>query len=63
MQNNPYVDLLDKLQNGEIEEIVIERDDFFVFREVWINREDRTSFVGEAGLNGKIIYRYEMDAK
>jgi hypothetical protein len=30
---------------------------------VWINREDRTSFVGEAGLNGKIIYRYEMDAK
>jgi hypothetical protein len=51
------------LQNGEIEEIIIERDDFFVFREVWINREDRTSFVGEAGLNGKIIYRYEMDAK
>jgi len=30
MENNPYVDLLDKLQNGEIEEIVIERDDFFV---------------------------------
>ena len=63
MENNPYIDLLDKLKKGEIEEIVVEKETFFTFREVWIDREDRTSFVGEAGLNGKIIYRYEADSK
>ncbi|MGX7195372.1 hypothetical protein [Enterococcus olivae] len=55
---NQYTDFLEKLKLGEIQEIVVERDDFFVFREAWLARSDRTEFVGEAGLNGKIIYRY-----
>ena len=55
---NPFVKLLEQLSQGEIEEFVVTRDEFITFREAWLLRDDRTSFVGEAGLEGRIIYRY-----
>lgn len=55
---NQYTLLLEQLKKGECAEIVVEKEAFFTFREAWIARADRTLFVGEADLNGKIIYRY-----
>ena len=56
---NPYANLLEQLSQGEINEFTVSREDFLTFREAWLLRADRTSFIGEAGLEGKIIYRYE----
>lgn len=58
MTENKFEQLLDQLEQGEIDELVVEKTEFLDFREVWLLRENRTSIVGEAGLNGKIIYRY-----
>ena len=43
---------------GLIEEIIVKREDFMTFREAWMQTENRVEIVGEAGLNGQIIYRF-----
>lgn len=58
---NQYVERLEQLKRGEIKEIVVEREAFFEFRDAWLVRPDRASFIGEAGLNGKIIYRFSNE--
>lgn len=58
MVENPYESLLEQLKSGEVNELIVDQADFMTFREVWKTHEDRTKFVGEAGLKGKIIYRY-----
>ncbi|KAF1305392.1 hypothetical protein IV487_00915 [Enterococcus saccharolyticus] len=63
VDENPYTSLIEQLMTGEIPEIVVERDDFFTFREVWKEHPQRVQIVGEADLNGKIIYRYQPDRK
>lgn len=32
-----------------------------LFRDAWISLPDRAEIVGEAGLNGRIIYRYQKE--
>jgi hypothetical protein len=59
MNENKFVQQIEKLRSGEIEELPVEQSEFLLFREAWLNLEDRMKFVGEAGLNGLIIYRYQ----
>lgn len=58
MTENPYQEKLVALKEGKIAEIIVEAKDFPAFREVWKDMPDRMEIVGEAGLNGRIIYRY-----
>ncbi|MBM7688536.1 hypothetical protein BCR24_07090 [Enterococcus ureilyticus] len=58
MNENSFKEQINALKEGEISEFTVEPQDFTAFREVWKNLPDRMSFVGEAGLNGRIIYRY-----
>lgn len=58
MPENPYEEMIASLKEGKIPEIIVEPKDFFQFREVWIQLPDRMDIIGEAGLNGRIIYRY-----
>lgn len=58
MYENPFEEQINALKEGTISELVIEPQNFTAFREVWKKLPDRMSFVGEAGLNGRIIYRY-----
>ncbi|EOL46099.1 hypothetical protein RV11_GL001175 [Enterococcus phoeniculicola] len=53
-----YEKKLDELKEGTINEIEVSKENFFLFREAWLKREDRKFFVGEAHLNGDITYRY-----
>ncbi|MFK4565934.1 hypothetical protein [Enterococcus sp. UD-01] len=53
-----YEEQLKALKEGTLPELVVDPQNFMAFREVWKNLPDRMSIVGEAGLNGRIIYRY-----
>lgn len=54
-----YETQMDQLKSGEIKEIYVPRENFMTFRDIWIKREDRKYFVGEAAHNGNITYRYD----
>jgi len=54
-----YDQQLDKLKSGEIKEIYVPRENFMMFRDIWIKREDRKYFVGEAAHKGNVTYRYD----
>ncbi|MFD1898930.1 hypothetical protein [Enterococcus termitis] len=58
MIENPFKKQIEDLRVGTISEIIVDPKDFPAFREVWKNLPDRMSIVGEAGLNGRIIYRH-----
>lgn len=49
---------LNQLIQGEVDTLMIEKNDFMTFREIWFSHEEKESIVGEALHNGKIIYRY-----
>lgn len=58
MIDNPYTEKIEQLRQGTLAEIVVEREELLIFREAWRVQEDKRQIVGEAGLNGRIIYRY-----
>ncbi|MFJ7825141.1 abortive phage infection protein [Psychrobacillus sp. NPDC096623] len=49
---------LNMLQSGEINEIVIEKNDFIALREVLVQREDFKHFSGNAKQGGQVVYTY-----
>jgi hypothetical protein len=55
---NPFEEQINALLEGRITELIVDPQDFPAFREIWKNLPDRMSIVGEAGLNGRIIYRH-----
>ncbi|GCF95425.1 hypothetical protein NRIC_33160 [Enterococcus florum] len=59
--NNPYEEKIQQLRNGDISEFTVTRDDFFLFREVWLKQEDRKCFRGIAGHDGVIVYVYDTN--
>ncbi|MGX7244635.1 hypothetical protein ACWOC1_07270 [Enterococcus quebecensis] len=63
MHENPFEAQIKALKEGDISELIIEPNDFTSFREIWKNLPDRMSIVGEAGLNGRIIYHYMKEAE
>ncbi|WP_422389735.1 hypothetical protein [Candidatus Enterococcus clewellii] len=58
---NKFEELLEQLASGEIDELKVSNDEFFLFREAWTKREDRTSIVGEATHGGHVTYRYAKE--
>ena len=56
---NPFEEKIRQLRAGEIDQIEVFRDDFFLFREAWIKQEDKKFFRGIAGLKGHITYVYD----
>lgn len=61
MGPNPYQEKLASLVANQVTELVIEQPDFLVFREAWLVHPEKKNIVGEAGLNGRIIYRYSKN--
>ena len=53
-----YAEKLNLLQNGDIKEIFIEKDEFIAFREVLVLREDFKHFSGNAKQGGQVVYTY-----
>ncbi|EPH95438.1 MULTISPECIES: hypothetical protein [unclassified Enterococcus] len=56
---NPYVETIQELVDGKIDQIEVKRENVILFREAWLQREDRKFVVGEAQLGGHVIYRYD----
>ena len=54
---NPYEEKIEQLVTGEITELIVEKEDFLLFREVWLTHPEKNNIIGEAGLSGKVIYR------
>ncbi len=63
MENIDFNTSINQLRSGEIKELLVTQPQFLAFRDVWLQCEDRVKFVGEAGLNGNIIYRYQPENK
>lgn len=63
MDENPFYEQINALKEGKISEFTVEPKDFMIFREVWKELPDRMAIVGEAGLNGRIIYHYQKEEK
>lgn len=57
MNQENFAEKIAELLAGTITELVVEKEDFFEFRAVWLVHPNRESIVGEAGLGGKIVYR------
>ena len=56
---NPFEEKISQLRAGEIEKIEVTREEFFLFREAWLQQEDKKFFRGIAGLNGNCVYVYD----
>ena len=56
---NPFAETIRHLRPGELDQVEVSRDDFFLFREAWIKQEDKKFFRGIAGLKGNITYVYD----
>ncbi|QGG50167.1 hypothetical protein [Lysinibacillus pakistanensis] len=54
-----YENMLKQLQNGEINSIEIEKEQFYEFREVLVKHPLFKHFRGEAKQNGLVIYTYQ----
>ncbi len=50
--------MLESLQNREVEEIFVAKQDFMIFREVIVKRKDFKQFRGIAQRGGDVVYQY-----
>ncbi|GEL04315.1 hypothetical protein M2M59_04175 [Rummeliibacillus sp. G93] len=55
---NNYIQKLDDLKNGNIQELKVDKHEFYQLREELIKREDFKHFQGIAKQGGDIIYVY-----
>ncbi|TYR79829.1 hypothetical protein FZC66_11825 [Priestia megaterium] len=58
MDEQTATKMLDGLRDGQVEEIVINKEDFLTFRPFLVNRDDFKYFHGTAGRGGHFTYRY-----
>ncbi|MEH7882986.1 hypothetical protein V7654_01555 [Bacillus sp. JJ1609] len=58
MDKEQAVRMLDSLKNKEVDEIFVSKQDFMIFREVIVNREDFKHYRGIAQRGGDVIYQY-----
>lgn len=52
---------IEGLLNKELKELVVNKNDFLAFREVWINHESKNQLIGEAKHEGVIVYRLKEE--
>ncbi|MFD1735553.1 hypothetical protein ACFSCX_03160 [Bacillus salitolerans] len=58
MDENQVNEILTKLRNREIEEYLVEKQDFLTFRALLVKQEDFKHFRGIAMQGGNVIYTY-----
>ncbi|MCM3160179.1 hypothetical protein [Metabacillus litoralis] len=58
MDGQTVTEILDQLRDGELNEYHVTKEQFLIFREVLVNREDFKHFRGIAKQGGSVIYRY-----
>ncbi|EOH94863.1 hypothetical protein [Enterococcus pallens] len=54
-----YEEQIVKLRVGEIKEIEVSKDNFFLWRETWLKQEDKKFFRGIAAHKGNVTYVYD----
>ena len=54
-----YEQQIKDLRDGKIDKIEVNRENFFLWRDVWMKQEDKKFFRGIAGLKGHITYVYD----
>jgi hypothetical protein len=58
VDENYISEILDKLQNKELTEYFVQKEDFLAFRKVIVKREDFKYFRGIAQRGGSVLYQY-----
>lgn len=58
-----YEKMIEQLQNGEIESITIQKEQFYTFREIIVKHPEFKHFRGEAKQGGTVIYTYLQEAR
>lgn len=53
---------LEKLIEGELTEMVIAKENFMQFREIWMNHIQKDHIIGEAKHNGEVVYRFRTNS-
>ena len=59
MENNKIEESIEKLINGETKELVIKKEDFMQFREIWLSHSEKNFIIGKANHYGEVIYCYK----
>lgn len=58
MDEREATELLDKLRSGEMQELLVKKEDFLSFRNILTKRDDFKHFRGIAQKGGDILYEY-----
>lgn len=58
-----YKKILDQLRNGEMESILIKKDEFLQFRELLLKDTQFKHFRGEAKQGGDVVYTFLAEAR
>lgn len=62
MENNPWIEKLNALKNGEIAELYVPYADFMEFRKGWLTFENKMHFKGIASIGGNVTYVYDPES-
>ncbi|USS92926.1 hypothetical protein M8332_04770 [Fructilactobacillus ixorae] len=49
---------LEQLQNGDLQELTVQPDQFFIFQQAFMDYPTRKRVVGTAQENGVVVYHY-----
>ena len=58
-----YKKILDELRLGEIQSVIIKKEEFLQFREYLIKDEQFKNFRGEAKQGGDIVYTFSQNSR
>ncbi|WP_458414144.1 hypothetical protein ACNQFZ_04420 [Schinkia sp. CFF1] len=63
MQNTreDFEAVIEKLRNGELEQFVVRKEEFLLFREVLMKQKDKENIQGEAKKGGEVAYSYHKE--
>ncbi|GAF66780.1 hypothetical protein BTS2_3684 [Bacillus sp. TS-2] len=59
MEKEEIVNKLQAIRNKEVPSILVQKEQFLMFREILMEQEDKQSFRGNAQHKGNIEYTYE----
>ncbi|MGX7420573.1 hypothetical protein ACWOFR_17505 [Carnobacterium gallinarum] len=57
MSSEEMQNQVDELVAGSISELLVKKEDFMIFRTIWLSHPQKNQIVGEAKLRGETIYR------
>lgn len=63
MSAEEYLEQMNQLRNGSIEQLEIDKENFLIFRSALIEQDDFKQFIGKAGHGGKTVYSYQDNNK